>query len=76
MNLWTCDLQNGSIYEVKETGLSYGWTGSTWDVLGTSHIDQEARQGIENLEADIGDVETALDSIINIQNSLIGGEVK
>ena len=74
MNLWTCDLQNGSIYEVKETGLSYGWTGSTWDVLGTSHIDQEARQGIENLEADIGDVETALDSIINIQNSLIGGD--
>lgn len=64
----------GAVYEVKESGLSYGWTGSSWDALGTSHIDQEARDGIENLETQIGDIETALDSIIEIQNSLIGGE--
>ena len=28
---------------------------------------------IENLEKNIGDVETAIDSIITIQNELIGG---
>ena len=116
-NQWTCYLKNGSVYEVKyndngeEVGLNYGWTGSTWDALGTSHIDQEAKGLIANIEANIMDlysgidsvgdtahtaydqsqrnadditningqiegIETALDSIINIQNSLIGGEVE
>ena len=97
-------INNGDIYEVKESGLNYGWTGSTWDALGTSHVDQEARSDIEVLqsglnqvcsladEADsrsqsnmhdiaeintqIGDIETALDAIIEIQNGLIGGEAE
>lgn len=43
----------GAIYEVKESGLSYGWTGSSWDALGTSHIDQEARDGINSQQIQI-----------------------
>lgn len=99
----------GAVYEVKDSGLSYGWTGSMWDALGTSHIDSEARADINKLQGDIsnmntgiaqawdlaneansrsngnmcaideintqmGDIEAALDSIITIQNELIGGD--
>ena len=89
------DRNNGDVYEVKESGLSYGWTGSTWDALGTSHIDEYAREQIATirtetdaliysaelqdgqiteLQNNVGDIETALDLIIEIQNSLIGGD--
>ena len=42
-------VDNGSVYEVTESGMNYAWNGSTWDALGTSHIDQEAREDIKEL---------------------------
>ena len=36
-------------------------------------VDNYATEHINDIEASIGDIETALDSIISIQNSLIGG---
>lgn len=101
-NIPTGAYDAGAVYEVKDSGLSYGWTGSSWDALGTSHIDSEARDNIATIQEQLqtntnnlegvmqtldeervkigtlqeqtGDVETALDSIIEIQNSLKGGE--
>ena len=26
--------ENGDVYDVRETGMNYGWNGSTWDSLG------------------------------------------
>ena len=67
----------GAVYEVKKSGIdddgndiatSYGWTGSSWDALGTSHVDQAARDDIqdlgetvESLQLQIDDIESALD---------------
>ena len=64
----------GYVYNTLDTDMNYAWTGTEWDALGGSHIDQEARDDIENLETQMGDVETALDSILEIQNTLIGGD--
>ena len=60
-------LETGDVYNVLDSGMNYAWTGSSWDALGGEHKDLEAREMI-------GDIETALDSIIEIQNSLIGGD--
>ena len=57
----------GDVYNVLKNGMNYAWTGTEWDALGGEHKDLEARE-------QIGDIETALDSIIAIQNSLIGGD--
>ena len=59
---------NGNVYNVIKDGMNYAWTGTDWDALGGEHKDLEARE-------QIGDIETALDSIIEIQNSLIGGGI-
>lgn len=37
-------------------------------------VDDEARQKINEVEKSIGDMETALDEIIAVQNKLIGGD--
>ena len=58
---------NGNVYNVLDTGMNYAWTGEEWDALGGEHKDLEARE-------QIGDIETALDHIIEIQNGLIGGD--
>ncbi len=65
---------NGAVYNVLDTGMNYAWNGTEYDALGGEHKDLEARDDIESLEAQMGDVETALDNIIAIQNELIGGE--
>ena len=57
----------GDIYNVLKGGMNYAWTGTQWDALGGEHRDMEARE-------QIGDIETALDTILEIQNSLIGGD--
>lgn len=59
--------EQGVVYNVLDGGMNYAWTGTDWDALGGEHKDLEARE-------QIGDIETALDEIINIQNSLIGGD--
>lgn len=59
--------EQGAVYNVLKDGMNYAWTGTEWDALGGEHKDLEARE-------QIGDIETALDSIIEIQNSLIGGD--
>lgn len=61
------NLTAGDVYNAIDTGMNYAWTGTEWDALGGEHKDLEARE-------QIGDIETALDSIIEIQNSLIGGD--
>lgn len=58
-------IDNGSIYEVTELGVSYGWTGSTWDALGTSHIDTEARRKIEELYSKLSKIEELLGTEVN-----------
>lgn len=67
--MYVSDLSVGDVYNAVDTDMNYAWTGAEWDRLGGAHKDMEAR-------AQIGDIETALDSIIEIQNSLIGGEVE
>lgn len=62
-------LEAGDVYNCVDTGANYAWTGYEWDALGGDHKDLEAREMI-------GDIETALDDIIEIQNSLIGGDSK
>ena len=69
---------NGNVYNVLKDGMNYAWTGTEWDALGGEHRDIEAREQIKalsnTLEEQTGDIESALDSIIEIQNSLIGGD--
>ena len=60
--------EQGAIYEVKESGLNYGYTGSGWDALGTSHIDQEARGGIESLQNQIYDMNTGVGQAWDMAN--------
>lgn len=62
-------LKTGDVYNILDSGMNYAWTGTEWDALGGEHKDLEARE-------QIGDIETALDEIINIQNSLIGGDAQ
>jgi hypothetical protein len=76
VELFNGELENGNVYNVLLDGMNYAWTGTKWDALGGEHKDLEARADIENLEIQVGDIETALDSIIEIQNSLIGGEAE
>ena len=64
----------GMVYNVLDTDMNYAWTGTEWDALGGEHKDLEARADIEALETQMGDIESALDSIIEIQNELIGGD--
>ena len=59
-------LEAGNVYNVLESDVNYAWTGKNWDALGGEHKDVEARN-------QIGNVEDAIDSIIAIQNILIGG---
>lgn len=48
------------------------WDGDEWvDLLNTKQVDAKADK--EYVDALVGDIETALDSIIAIQNELIGG---
>lgn len=56
----------GMVYNVRDTDINYAWTGTEWDALGGEHKDMEAR-------AQIGKVDEALNVIIAIQNSLLGG---
>ena len=69
---------NGNVYNVLDGGMNYAWTGTDWDALGGEHKDLEAREQIEalttTLQEQTSDIETALDSIIEIQNGLIGGD--
>ena len=58
---------NGNVYNVIKGGMNYAWTGTEWDALGGEHKDIEARW-------QIGNVDAALDTILEIQNSLIGGD--
>ena len=58
---------NGNVYNVIKGGMNYAWTGTEWDALGGEHRDMEARW-------QIGNVDAALDTILEIQNSLIGGD--
>lgn len=67
-------LESGDVYNALDTDINYAWTGEKWDSLGGEHKDLEARADIEALETQMGDIETVLDSIIEIQNGLIGGE--
>ena len=40
-----------------------------------SNMTQQSIKGVSELESQIGDIDTALDSILDIQNGLIGGDV-
>lgn len=60
---------------IRDTGVpDYWWDGSEPQVLETQFVDVDQYVKKSDYEADIGDIETALDSIIDIQNSLIGGD--
>lgn len=59
----------GDVYNVPESDANYAWTGDKWDSLGGEHKDLEARE-------QIGNVEEALDEIIEIQRNLIGGDTQ
>ena len=56
----------GDVYNVLDSDMNYAWSGQNWDSLGGEHRDMEAR-------AQIGKVDEALNVIIAIQNSLLGG---
>ena len=57
----------GDVYNIIKDGMNYAWTGTDWDALGGEHKDLEARW-------QIGNVDAALDTILEIQNALIGGD--
>lgn len=59
---------NGNVYNVLSDGMNYAWTGTEWDALGGEHKDIEARE-------QIGDINAALEAIIEIDNKLIGGDI-
>ena len=61
-------LEVGHIYKVLDENVSYIWTGEKWDVFSVYS------EGADLFETALGDIDAALDSIIEIQNSLIGGE--
>ncbi len=60
-------ISEGVVYNVLDTGMNYAWNGTDWDALGGEHKDIEAR-------TQIGKVDEALDGILSIQNSLMGGD--
>lgn len=73
------------LYLRSEGNDAFVWHGTFTQVNENGALETIAFKGVPNIEADrvdwieegktnIGDVETALDSIIAIQNSLIGGE--
>ena len=68
----------GDVYNVEEAygsyapGTNFAWNGTTWDALGGS-VDLSGYLTRTEFNATIGDISTALDDIISIQESLIGG---
>ncbi|MBQ6998257.1 MAG: hypothetical protein IJN62_00515 [Clostridia bacterium] len=62
----------------------YIYVNETWEKLGTQKVDLSSystkeevtavNERLDNAETSIGDIDTALDNIIAIQNTLIGGE--
>lgn len=70
--------QVGDVYNVESAygnypaGTNFAWNGTTWDALG-GIVDLSGYLTRTEFNATIGDISTALDDIISIQESLIGG---
>jgi len=63
----------GDVYNEASTGMNYAWTGNNWDPLGGEHKDLEARADIKNLQEQVGDFDSAIDTAIAVCDSYING---
>jgi len=71
----------GDTYNVLDTDMNYAWNGEAWDALGGKHIDQEARDGIFNLNEAVGELAVAkadvayVDGRVNEESELLRNDI-
>jgi len=71
----------GDAYNVTDTDMNYAWNGEAWDALGGKHIDQEARDGIFNLNEAVGELAVAkadvayVDGRVNEESELLRNDI-
>ena len=57
----------GNIYE------EYMWINNSWELIGSTEVDMTNYYTRDEIDSSLGNIESALDSIITIQNELLGG---